>query len=152
MTNKSKFDTASKASQRIARLRNLMEMLLRRSNHGDPFARSELAALEWAIPILEVYAVDKFGILPPERSLQGKKGTAMLNKIYRRDLHVCYLCTELVPRAQASVDHVIPLSKGGKDDETNYKLAHVKCNAEKGNMTLEDYKRFKARQLIEGVK
>lgn len=36
-------------------------------------------------------------------------------------------------RTDMTIDHVTPLSKGGADDTTNYRLAHSRCNAEKGN-------------------
>jgi hypothetical protein len=128
-----------------------MEVLVKQIR-TNPYAAAELAAIEWAIPILEDYVISRYGILPTGRSLQGKKGTLMLNKIYRESNHTCYLCGKQVPRVQASVDHVIPLSKGGKDDGTNYKLAHSRCNTEKGNMLLADYLRFKERELTRDEK
>ncbi len=33
----------------------------------------------------------------------------------------------------ATFDHIIPLSKFGRDDETNVKLAHKLCNMLRGN-------------------
>lgn len=57
-----------------------------------------------------------------------------------RDEWKCHLCGELVddslPRLAkmgASLDHVIPLSKGGTDHPENLKLAHFICNVRKGN-------------------
>lgn len=57
-----------------------------------------------------------------------------------RDEWTCHLCGEQVdetlPRLAAkgaSLDHVIPLSKGGTDDPENLKLAHFICNVRKGN-------------------
>jgi 5-methylcytosine-specific restriction endonuclease McrA len=38
-------------------------------------------------------------------------------------------CHPLAP----SVDHVVPLSKGGKNHPSNKLLAHVRCNGRRGN-------------------
>jgi len=57
-----------------------------------------------------------------------------------RDEWTCHLCGEEVdetlPRLAkmgASLDHVLPLSKGGTDHPENLKLAHFICNVRKGN-------------------
>lgn len=42
----------------------------------------------------------------------------------------CYLCGEVIDGAP-SVDHILPLSKGGKDCITNVALAHWNCNNRK---------------------
>ena len=34
---------------------------------------------------------------------------------------------------EATIDHIIPRSKGGKNHWRNYQLAHAKCNVKKGN-------------------
>lgn len=55
--------------------------------------------------------------------------------VYERDAWICQLCSEPVdpnleypdPRA-ASLDHVVPLSRGGTHESTNLQLAHLKCN------------------------
>ena len=57
-----------------------------------------------------------------------------------RDEWTCHLCGEMVdetlPRLAkmgASLDHVVPISKGGTDEPENLKLAHFICNVRKGN-------------------
>lgn len=45
------------------------------------------------------------------------------------------------PTEKATIDHVVPVSKGGKTyDTTNLVVACEYCNAKKGNM---DYEQFK---------
>lgn len=39
-----------------------------------------------------------------------------------------------------TLDHLMPRSRGGADDITNLRLVHRKCNLEKANRTLEEYK------------
>lgn len=61
-----------------------------------------------------------------------------LAEIAERDGHRCHLCRKKVPSKawphplSASLDHVIPLSKGGPHEPSNVRLAHLRCNVEKG--------------------
>ena len=58
-----------------------------------------------------------------------------LDELYARDNGLCYLCKLPVARPQASIEHVVALSNGGADDETNQRLAHRRCNSKKGART-----------------
>ena len=63
------------------------------------------------------------------------------NAIYDRDKGICYLCGnatfkeyENLPMNQrATVDHIIPLSKGGAHAFDNVRIACWRCNLVKGN-------------------
>lgn len=66
------------------------------------------------------------------------KAGAMVEKInpmwiYWRDKATCALCSKSVQRADASLDHIVPLSLGGPHMEWNVQLAHLSCNSRKGN-------------------
>lgn len=37
----------------------------------------------------------------------------------------------------------MPLSRGGKNDDSNWFAAHSQCNAEKGSLTYDEYKLWK---------
>jgi 5-methylcytosine-specific restriction endonuclease McrA len=57
---------------------------------------------------------------------------------------VCYLCSEPVdldiPRTSrmgATVDHIVPLAKGGSDEFENLQLAHWICNNRKSDKLIE---------------
>ena len=59
--------------------------------------------------------------------------------VFERDGWVCGLCDESVPRdavwpdpLSASLDHVVPLSRGGAHSLENVQLAHLSCNVRKG--------------------
>lgn len=39
---------------------------------------------------------------------------------------------------EATIDHIIPLSKGGKDEITNMQLAHYDCNQLKADSLPSD--------------
>lgn len=63
--------------------------------------------------------------------------------IFERDEWVCKLCLDPVdatlPRSSkwgATIDHVLPISKGGADAPENVQLAHRVCNVRKGDRIL----------------
>ena len=73
-----------------------------------------------------------------------KPGTIHYDEVFARDGGVCYLCGEKVdpslPRVSAgggSIDHVIPISKGGLDVMENCRLTHWSCNNRKSNKMIE---------------
>ena len=60
--------------------------------------------------------------------------------IFERDGWVCGICREAVDAAlewpdprSASLDHVVPLTKGGAHSPDNAQCAHLACNVSKGN-------------------
>lgn len=110
----------------------------------SPSNIAEISAIEWAIPILEEYIFTTFGQLPVRTSWYKHEKRYIINKLWDRDGNICYLCEEIMKYNDVTIDHVIPLSKNGKDNMSNYKLAHPFCNLEKGNMLLEVYRDWKA--------
>lgn len=59
--------------------------------------------------------------------------------------YICYLCSEPIdmklPRTSrrgATVDHVVPLSRGGSDELDNLRLTHWICNNAKSNKLIEE--------------
>lgn len=66
-----------------------------------------------------------------------KKGAAILEMIElglvaERDGWRCHICKGKVAVDEASVDHLIPLSKGGDHSWENVALAHKRCNSRRG--------------------
>lgn len=55
-----------------------------------------------------------------------------VDEVRNRDAETCYLCGEWVSVHEQSLDHVIPLSRGGAHAYSNIKLAHKVCNSRKG--------------------
>lgn len=53
--------------------------------------------------------------------------------LYERDGGVCGICRRAVARRESSVDHIIPLSKGGEHSYANTRIAHLTCNLARGN-------------------
>ena len=71
-----------------------------------------------------------------------------LEALYRRDSGVCYLCWEpcdwndknhnVVGANYPSIDHIIPVSRGGFHAWNNVRLAHFGCNLLKSDTLLPD--------------
>ena len=45
----------------------------------------------------------------------------------------CYLCGNPIKFGDDSIDHKIPISKGGNNDYCNLRVTHIICNKKKGN-------------------
>lgn len=57
--------------------------------------------------------------------------------------NVCYLCNNQIPKLQdITIDHWMPISKGGIDEMSNYRLAHDRCNKLKGDLTPDAFRDF----------
>lgn len=73
-----------------------------------------------------------------------------LEALYRRDSGVCYLCGgqcdwsdrdgTITGGSYPSIDHIIPISRGGFHSWDNVRLAHFECNAKKSDMLLPNAK------------
>lgn len=60
-------------------------------------------------------------------------------KVYERDRWRCGLCKRKVDRRlsyphpmSVSLDHVLPMSRGGGHTYANVQCSHLKCNVDKG--------------------
>ena len=69
-----------------------------------------------------------------------------LSDLWTRQAGLCALCDKPMLRnrfeaphgkvwakQRATLDHIVPVSKGGRDDLDNLQLAHARCNKIKGN-------------------
>ena len=55
--------------------------------------------------------------------------------IFERDKNTCQYCGQRMAKTDATIDHVIPRSRGGHDTWENLVLACVDCNITKSNRT-----------------
>lgn len=72
-----------------------------------------------------------------QRRRARKQGAAVVEKIslaalYERDAGVCHICKKKVAWRDKSMDHLVPLSKGGDHSWVNVALAHRVCNSRRG--------------------
>lgn len=74
-----------------------------------------------------------------KRPNHGKGRGRLLTALFSRDGTACGICGGQLDRKVAdehapdyvSIDHVVPLSKGGRDSVENLRLAHQRCNNER---------------------
>jgi 5-methylcytosine-specific restriction endonuclease McrA len=68
------------------------------------------------------------------------KSTLKLTRksIYNRDHHICYLCGKEFNDRHLSIDHIIPVSRGGKNTWENMITCCVECNRNKGDQLLSE--------------
>jgi 5-methylcytosine-specific restriction endonuclease McrA len=52
--------------------------------------------------------------------------------VYERDQGLCQICLEPIPFDDMTLDHIIPLSRGGEHTYENVQTAHLSCNCRKG--------------------
>lgn len=53
----------------------------------------------------------------------------------------CCLCGKLIRRVdEYNIEHLQPVSRGGANDVSNWRVAHKTCNSKKGALTFEEYK------------
>lgn len=62
--------------------------------------------------------------------------------VFARDQWICQLCHTRVKPQDASLDHIIPLSKGGEESYRNVCLVHTWCNSKKGNRAVAQQMRL----------
>jgi 5-methylcytosine-specific restriction endonuclease McrA len=72
------------------------------------------------------------------KEYQKPKHTVRLSKrnIFLRDDYKCQYCGEAVSESTATLDHVLPLSRGGKGSWDNLSTACKPCNYRKSDKTL----------------
>jgi 5-methylcytosine-specific restriction endonuclease McrA len=58
--------------------------------------------------------------------------------IYTRDNHTCYICGEKFSEKDLSIDHIIPISREGKNTWENLITCCLNCNWKKGNQLLHE--------------
>ncbi|MGC9975432.1 MAG: HNH endonuclease signature motif containing protein [Syntrophales bacterium] len=61
-------------------------------------------------------------------------------RLYDRQSGKCFICDDpidlVLHHGQLDIDHIIPLDKGGPDEENNFALTHSSCNRSKGTADL----------------
>ena len=82
----------------------------------------------------------------------------IVRDIAERDAWTCHLCGQPVPpEARApdplagTVDHVLPLRRGGGDDADNVRLAHLACNSLKRDRGVGEIAPSRFRELYDSL-
>jgi 5-methylcytosine-specific restriction endonuclease McrA len=57
-----------------------------------------------------------------------------------KDGAYCKICKKIFEsKKEITLDHIIPVSKGGDDEISNLQLAHFECNQTKNDMLPEEF-------------
>lgn len=59
-------------------------------------------------------------------------------EIFKRDLFTCQYCGSMPPSVVLEIDHVIPVSSGGENDDVNLLTSCFDCNRGKGARSLSE--------------
>lgn len=121
---------------------------------GQPVSLLPLSAVSWKEAVLYMYHdkcdvlewYDDWVVRSPSwetkvpavimlRQFLKRKAGIRFSKsnVYLRDQYTCLYCETRVNNATATMDHVIPLSKGGKTNWENIVTSCGPCNTKKGN-------------------
>jgi 5-methylcytosine-specific restriction endonuclease McrA len=70
------------------------------------------------------------------------KATLRLSRksIYERDNYTCYICGKKFGEKHLSLDHMIPVSKGGRTEWENLATCCIDCNSDKADNLLSELK------------
>ncbi len=60
------------------------------------------------------------------------------HNVFKRDKFHCQYCNKKLSDKTATIDHIVPKSKGGQDNWDNTVCCCVFCNSRKGNRTPEE--------------
>jgi 5-methylcytosine-specific restriction endonuclease McrA len=61
--------------------------------------------------------------------------------VYQRDKYQCQSCGKTSLETNLSIDHIIPLSRGGKNDISNLQTLCLTCNQSKTNKIDQRFQR-----------
>lgn len=74
-----------------------------------------------------------------EASSDGTVTDSLLKQIYSREF--CCYCHEFTPEEKRTLEHIIPLSRGGSHSERNIDMACFSCNSSKAAKLPEEFNR-----------
>ncbi|CAM3738129.1 HNH endonuclease [Hathewaya histolytica] len=67
-----------------------------------------------------------------------QKEKMVIQKI-KHSSNICFYCKRELTDTEITVDHVVPICRGGKTEENNLVISCHSCNSKKGDMTLEEF-------------
>ena len=90
---------------------------------------------------LNVYILSRGDAIWSHRSLSdGYVSGSVRYEVFKRAKHRCELCGAHEAQVALHIDHIIPRSKGGSDDVSNFQALCVSCNTSKRDRDNTDYR------------
>ena len=113
--------------------------------YRDNTARARASAKRWQAENPERYYARKLAwqkANPEKRAeSEGRRRTRLRGgfvepvdpfAVAERDGWRCHICGDTVARRDMSLDHLVPIARGGTHEMTNVRLAHLSCNVKRG--------------------
>ncbi len=91
-----------------------------------------ISTITYRLKVPRVIILMVYDKLPPRRVKFTRKN------IYLRDNNTCQYCGKKFRTEDLNIDHVVPLSRGGKNTWENVVCSCIRCNMRKGNRTLAE--------------
>jgi hypothetical protein len=110
------------------------------TREGTPYVVRLPEEIPWCMQLIREKAVLVNTPVPVDEST----GTDFYNiaenriKIFERDDYQCRYCSKQLTRFSATLDHVQPVSRGGKNTFDNLVTACLHCNSRRGNRPVMD--------------
>lgn len=70
---------------------------------------------------------------------RGKIPKSLKEEVLKRDNYTCLFCNREFDKSELTLDHLIPLSKGGLDEMINYVSCCRECNNRKADTSLHEF-------------
>ena len=116
----------------LVSIRRAVVLLLREKAELVEATQNMVRSTTQAMPVPLVIRLVKYVRLP-HRRVPPTRTAIML-----RDAYTCQYCGDTPGRAQLTVDHVVPRSRGGTHDWENLVTACKRCNQRKGSHLPEE--------------
>ena len=137
------FDTKTKRSDLITDIRlaseltnaEAKELLKKCTKKLKGFQITQIESFQIKEPAAPVHPMIQPITKTPRRCFTSKERS----EIYIRDKGRCGICGEFIPLNEFTIDHIIPISKGGTYDYDNLQCCCFKCNQLKSNETPDDF-------------
>lgn len=70
---------------------------------------------------------------------RGRMRRKVKDEVLRRDNYTCQFCNRRLEAGDLTIDHLIPIARGGLDEITNYVACCEPCNQRKADVPLEKF-------------
>lgn len=71
-----------------------------------------------------------------------KANNRKFKRLWRECGGICWLCDKPMTFEEASRDHLLPQSAGGRHEQSNLKLAHASCNKIRQSVPAEQAREY----------
>ena len=82
---------------------------------------------------LQKSTLEKIHAETPKKTQRQRMPKLLRHAVYEKDKGVCQICGKQLDIDNFTVDHVVPLNRGGLDDLSNYRCLCERCNQWKGD-------------------